>query len=159
MSNQIMTRMVLNSWYSTIKRADALIESMSDEEINHEIVPGRNRGVYILGHLAAVHDMMLPLLNLGELKFPELSSSFIRTPDDADNDKFTVEELRKYWQAANANLAKQLDNLSPEEWLEKHTSVSDEDFAKEPHRNRLNVVISRTNHLSYHLGQLVLLKK
>ena len=159
MSNQIMTRMVLNSWYSTIKRADALIESMSDEEINHEIVPGRNRGVYILGHLAAVHDMMLPLLNLGELKFPELSSSFIRTPDDADNDKFTVDELRKYWQAANANLAKQLDNLSPEEWLEKHTSVSDEDFAKEPHRNRLNVVISRTNHLSYHLGQLVLLKK
>jgi hypothetical protein len=159
MSSRIMTKMVLDSWHSTIKRADALIESMSDEEIKNEIVPDRNRGVYLLGHLAAVHDMMLPLLNLGDLQFPELSSSFIRTPDDADNNKFTVEELRKYWKTANANLAKQLDNLSPEEWLEKHTSISEEDFAKEPHRNRLNVVISRTNHLSYHLGQLVLLKK
>lgn len=159
MGNQIMTKMVLNSWHSTIERADALFESMSDEEINHEIVPDRNRGFYLLGHLAAVHDMMLPLLNLGELQFPELSSSFIRTPDNADNDKFTVEELRKFWKAANANLAKQFDKLSPEEWLEKHTSISEEDFAKEPHRNRLNVVISRTNHLSYHLGQLVLLKK
>ena len=154
-----MTKMVLNSWHSTVKRTDALFESISDEEMNHEIAPDRNRGVYLLGHLTAVHDMMLPLLNLGELQFPELSSSFIRTPDDADNDKFTVKELRKFWKAANANLAKQFDNLSPEEWLEKHTSISEEDFAKEPHRNRLNVVISRTNHLSYHLGQLVLLKK
>ena len=159
MGNQIMTKMVLNSWNSTIKRAEALFESMSDKEINNEIVPDRNRGFYLLGHLAAVHDMMLPLLNLGELQFPELSSTFIITADDADNDKFTVEELRKYWKAANANLAKQFDNLSPEEWLEKHASISEEDFAKEPHRNRLNVIISRTNHLSYHLGQLILLKK
>ena len=159
MSNQLITKMVLNTWYSTVKRADALVDSMSDEEINHQLVPGRNRGVYLLGHLAAVHDMMLPLLNLGELQFPELSSSFIRTPDDAGNDKFTVEELRKYWKAANANLAKELDSLSPEEWLEKHNSISEEDFAKEPHRNRLSVVISRTNHLSYHFGQLILLKE
>ena len=159
MGNQLMTKMVLNSWHSTIKRADKLFESMSDEEINQEIIPNRNRGVYLLGHLAAVHDMMLPLLNLGEIQFPELSSSFIRTPDDADNDKFTVEELRKYWKAANANLAKQLDKLSPEEWFEKHMSISEEDFAKEPHRNRLNVIIGRTNHLSHHLGQLTFLKK
>ena len=34
--------------------------------------------------------------------------------------------------------------------------VSDEDFAREPHRNKLNVLISQTNHLSYHPGQLSL---
>jgi DinB family protein len=159
MGIQLMTKIILKSWHSTIKRANALIDSISDEEMNHEIVSGRNRGVYLLGHLAAVHDMMLPLLNLGELKFPELSSSFIRTPDDADSDKFTVTELRKFWNTVNANLAKQLNNLSPDEWLEKHSSISEEDFAKEPHRNRMSVLISRTNHLSYHLGQFVLLKK
>ena len=103
--------------------------------------------------------MMLPLLNLGESQFPELVSSFIRTPDDAGNDKFTVKELREFWKGANAELAKQMDKLSPEEWLEKHSSISEEDFANDPHRNRLSVVISRTNHVSYHLGQLVLLKK
>jgi len=36
-------------------------------------------------------------------------------------------------------------------------AVSDEDFSKEPHRNKLNVIINRTNHMSYHLGQLILL--
>ena len=159
MSNQITTKMVLRSWHSTVKRAEALIETISDEEINREIAPKRNRGVYLLGHLAAVHDMMLPLLNLGDLKFPELTSTFIRAPDNPDNDKFTAKELRTYWKSSNTNLASQFDNLSTEQWLEKHSSVSEEDFLKEPHRNRLNVVISRTNHLSYHLGQLALLKR
>jgi len=49
-----------------------------------------------------------------------------------------------------------LERFTPEEWLEKHTAVSDEDFAKDPDRNRLAVVLSRTNHMSYHLGQIML---
>jgi hypothetical protein len=48
--------------------------------------------------------------------------------------------------------------LQPEGWFEKHTSVSAEDFVKEPHRNRLNVVAGRAIHLSSHLGQLVFLQ-
>jgi hypothetical protein len=32
-------------------------------------------------------------------------------------------------------------------------------LAKEPHRNKLNLLMNRTNHLSYHLGQLVLLQQ
>jgi hypothetical protein len=48
--------------------------------------------------------------------------------------------------------------MTAEQWLEKHTSVSDEDFAKEPHRNKLSVLISRTNHLANHIGQLLFLK-
>ena len=159
MSNGLMAKMVLNTWHSTIKRADAHFDSLSDEQMNNEIAPNRNRGVYLLGHLAAVHDMMLPLLNLGESKFPELTSSFIRTPDNPNNDKFTVSEVRNYWKTVNANLDKQFDHLSSEEWFKKHNSISEEDFVKEPQRNRLNVIISRTNHLSYHLGQLAFVKK
>lgn len=157
MSNQLVNEMVLKSWFSTIRRTDKIFDSLSDEEMKNKVAPKRNRGIYLLGHLAAVHDMMLPLLGLGETQFPELTSTFIRTPDNAENEKFTVTELREYWKSANANLAKQFENLSMEDWLEKHTSVSDADFAKEPHRNRLNVILSRTNHLSYHLGQLTLL--
>ena len=33
-----------------------------------------------------------------------------------------------------------------------------EDFIKEPHRNKLNVLLTRTTHLAYHAGQLALLK-
>ena len=48
--------------------------------------------------------------------------------------------------------------LTTAQWFEKHTAVSEEDFTKEPHRNKLSVVLSRTNHLAYHVGQLALLK-
>jgi hypothetical protein len=50
------------------------------------------------------------------------------------------------------------DSLKAEEWLEKHTAVSEEDFKQEPHRNKLNIIVTRTTHLTYHTGQLALLK-
>jgi hypothetical protein len=43
-------------------------------------------------------------------------------------------------------------------WFAKHNAVSAEDFAKEPHRNKLNVLITRTIHQGYHLGQMNYLK-
>jgi len=47
--------------------------------------------------------------------------------------------------------------MTSEDWLSRHTSVSEEDFAADPLRNKLNVLIGRTNHESYHLGQANLL--
>ena len=48
-------------------------------------------------------------------------------------------------------------DLGPEEWFTRHANITEADFPKEPHRNRLNVLLSRTNHLAYHRGQMVLL--
>ena len=47
--------------------------------------------------------------------------------------------------------------LPAAEWFTRHANISEADFPKEPHRNRLNVLLSRTSHLAYHRGQLVLL--
>ena len=51
------------------------------------------------------------------------------------------------------------DKLSPTEWLQRHTSVSEEDFAKDPSRNRFAILQSRTSHLAFHLGQVALMPK
>jgi hypothetical protein len=50
-------------------------------------------------------------------------------------------------------------SLSAADWLKKHGAVSAEDFVKEPLRNRLAILLGRTNHLAYHLGQLALRPK
>jgi hypothetical protein len=34
--------------------------------------------------------------------------------------------------------------------------VSEEDFEREPHRNRFTVLLGRTAHLAYHVGQATL---
>jgi hypothetical protein len=154
-----LVEIALNNWEQGVKRTTAIFDRLTDEELFAEVAPGKNRAIYLLGHLSAVHDMMLPLLGLGERQYPFLDAAFITNADKAVPDLPKVEELRGYWKNINDLLQEKFQALKPEEWLQKHTAVSEEDFAKEPRRNRFNVLLNRTGHVSYHLGQLALLKK
>jgi uncharacterized damage-inducible protein DinB len=71
-------------------------------------------------------------------------------------DPLSATELRRAWAEVNNRLTTAFERFALEDWLQKHTAVSDEDFAKDPSRNRLAIVMSRTNHASYHSGQAVL---
>lgn len=157
-SETIFIKIVLDAWHTHIKRTDELFNSLSDEQLMKEIAPGRNRGIYLLGHLAAVHDRILLLLELGNPLYPELWDPFVERPDKEVTELPATQTLREYWKEINTNLAGKMASLSPETWFQKHTSVSAEDFAKERHRNKLNIIVNRTNHLANHLGQLLLLK-
>jgi len=153
-----MVKMVLDRWDACIKNADTLINSLADATLEKEIAPGKNRGIYLLGHLVAVHDDMLILLDMGEKLYPELHEPFLKSPDKSTNQIPSASELRNFWAKQCEVLKQKFEHLKPEEWLEKHTAVSSEDFIKEPHRNKLNIIITRTSHLQYHIGQLRLLK-
>ncbi len=156
---EISAKIALDNWRGQIKAADDLFNQLTDEDLQSEIAPGKNRGIYLLGHLTAVHDRMLPLLGFQEQKYPHLNAPFLTSPDKSVDGLPSATELRASWKDANETLTKYLDKLTADEWFQKHTSVTAEDFANEPHRNRLNVVASRTLHLSNHIGQLLLLKK
>ncbi|HEY5967504.1 MAG TPA: DinB family protein [Chitinophagaceae bacterium] len=157
-ANEIMIKMVLDRWYALIKNFDTVLGSITDEQLQKEVSLGKNRGIYLLGHLTAVHDDMLPLLNFGERLYPSLSEPFIKSPDKTISELPSAKELRAKWSKVNEVLAEKFGTLKPGEWFQKHNSVSAEDFIKEPHRNRLNVILTRISHLSYHLGQFILLK-
>lgn len=158
MKGELAVKMVLDNWNKQINATNKIFDELSDEQLMKEVAPGRNRGVYLLGHLAAVNDKMLPLLNFGEAKYPKLYEDFEVKPDRAVADIPSVTELRKCWKDSCNELSKHFSKLTTEDWFARHTSVSAEDFAKEPHRNKLNIVLTRTGHLQSHLGQLVFLK-
>ena len=149
----------LKSWEQWIGRAGKFFDSLADEQMLTEIAPGKNRPVYLLGHLIAVNDSMIPQLRLGEAHYEALREPFVLQPDSATAAMPPVAELRQNWKDLNLRLAELFAKLTPAEWLERHSTVSEEDFAQEPHRNRLAILLSRTNHASYHLGQLMLSKK
>ena len=156
---QLLVQCALNSWEIQVSRATKAFHQLSDEDLFLEIAPDRNRAVYLLGHLVAVHDAMIPLLGFGERQYEFLDDTFLNNPDREGEKLPPVKDLRAYWKNINSIITEQFRKLKPEEWLEKHTAISDEDFAREPHRNRLSVLLNRTNHISYHIGQLALLKK
>nr|WP_315194850.1 DinB family protein [uncultured Flavobacterium sp.] len=157
-TTELFLKMTFDRWNGSITNWDKILNSLTDETLLKEIAPGKNRGIYLLGHLIAVHDEMRILLDMGEKLYPELYEPFIKSPDKATVEIPTAAELRNFWTKQCEVLKQKFDSLKPEEWFEKHTAVSAEDFVNEPHRNKLNIIITRTSHLQYHSGQLVLLK-
>jgi hypothetical protein len=155
---ELFIKMVVDAWNTQCTRLTKLFDALSDEQLAAETAPARNSGIYLLGHLVAVTDGMLPLLGFGEKLYPQLEKPFLTSPDRSGLEIPTVQELREYWKVINAKLSDSIAATTPGEWFTKHNAVSAEDFAKEPHRNKLNLLINRTNHNSYHLGQLIYLK-
>ena len=155
---EILGSTVLNSWKLVISRFDKTLSELSDEQLQRQVAPRKNRMFYLLGHLTATHDRMFPLLGIGERLHPELDEPYIANPDRVIADPLSATELRRAWAEVNDKLTNAFEGFTWEDWLQKHTAVSEEDFIKDPMRNRLAVVMNRTSHASYHAGQAALTK-
>jgi len=158
-SNDLFVQMALKAWNGQVSLADKFFASVSDEQMLTEIAPGRNRIIYILGHLIAVHDNLIALLGLGDRLYQSYDEPFLKSPDKSGLTLPDVVTLRADWQRSNEILKNYFVNLTAEEWLARHNAMSDEDWQKDPARNKLSVLLSRTNHLAYHFGQLQLVNK
>ncbi|MES2332241.1 MAG: DinB family protein [Bacteroidota bacterium] len=155
--NELLVKMIITAWQGQNKKLDELIAKLSDEQWNADTAPGRNSGTYLLGHLVAVNDGMIKLLGFGEKTHPELEAPFLANPDKSGQNFASLADLKKYWNEINTKLDESMKALSTDDWFGRHMSISEEDFCKEPHRNKLSILISRTAHQAYHLGQLAYL--
>ena len=147
---------ILRNWKFNTDRFEAFVRDLTDEQLEERIAPGRNRLLYLLGHIAAVHDRMLPLLGIGARRHQDLDAFFLENPDGGAASPVPVARLKEILLEVDETLSSALSAWTPADWLAKHTTVSDEDFAREPHRNRMSVVLSRNTHLAFHYGQVIL---
>lgn len=154
---EIAIQMVLTAWQAQNAQVDKLIAKLTDEQWMADTAPGRNSGIYLLGHLTAVNDGMISILGFGENRHPELQAMFLFNKDKSGQSYPPITDLKRYWKEVNAILEANIELMSADEWFTRHSKISEEDFAKEPHRNKLNIMINRTHHQSYHLGQLAYL--
>jgi hypothetical protein len=142
-----------------LDRANAFFTGLSEAQLQVEVGPGKNRLIYLWGHLLAVHDAILPLLGIGPRLHPELDAAFLTGKDREVAELPSAAELRAMWDEVHAQLLAGLSAFDAAAWAGKHTAVSEADFAINPLRNRFAVLLSRTNHVAYHLGQVVLATK
>src|ERR1700688_3888412 len=117
----------LKVWKAQIERADKLFGGLSSEEVLREIAPGRNRLLYLWGHLTATHDMMLPLVGIGERLHPEFDIAFISNPDKSRAGIPSHEQVRQAWKTVHRELWEGFEKMSWSDWLQRHTAVSEED--------------------------------
>ncbi len=157
--DQIFIDMALKAWNTQISRTDKFFQSLSDEAFLKEIAPGKNRVIYLLGHLITVNEGMITLFSLGDRSYSQWDDAFIKTPDRGAASIPDVATLKKAWRESNERLSSLFAKMSADDWFKRHTSMTDEDLVREPSRNRLSVLLNRTSHVAYHLGQLVLYKE
>jgi uncharacterized damage-inducible protein DinB len=154
----LFSQTFLKAWTLQLKRFTALLDELDDEALAKQTAPERNTGIYLLGHMVAVHDGIYPLLGFGERLYPEYDAIFIKAPDSAGANYPASSTLRVQWKSVNDRLTEKLESMEPQAWLARHTAVSEADFEKEPNRNKFNLLVTRLTHMTYHSGQLVYLK-
>ena len=153
----LLVRMILMAWDAQNNNLKKLIHSLTDEQLAKQISPGKNTGLYLLGHLVAISDGIFPLLGFADRLFPEMEEVFVKNPDRSGFAFPPVAELKQRLETVNVKLNGHFRSTDVNGWLSRHSVVSAEDFKKEPHRNKLNVIITRTGHMAYHIGQMGLL--
>jgi hypothetical protein len=158
MSEKLIIDQCVKAWEQRVAQATKLFESLGDWAMDTEVAPGRNKVVYIIGHLLVVHDRMAEGMELGERSHAELDHLFIdaQQPDAVYPE---TAQLKESWDKLHQFINQKINAMTTEEWLARHIYVTPEEFATQPERNKLNLLISRTNHLSSHNGQLLLVKR
>ena len=108
-------KMVLDYWFTQVKRANDLFNELSDEQLRMETAPGRNRGIYLLGHLTTVHDKMNEFLGFRTPIHPELFAAFYFGADREVADIPSIRELKTYWNEVNDFLAGKMNALTADQ--------------------------------------------
>jgi uncharacterized damage-inducible protein DinB len=159
MENQQLKQVVgqvINFWRDNNKSITDFFNKHADEIYSGAVAPGRNTGIYLLAHLVAVSDGLFTILGLGDKLYPELEI-FIRESETNIDQQPALADLKAKWNEINTKLEAEFAKQTPDWWLARHMNVSEADFALEPNRNKLNVLLSRASHENYHRGQLVFL--
>ncbi len=97
----LFVKMVMTAWQTENSRVNELLANLTDEQLLQETAPGRNTGIYLLGHLAAVNDSLFKLLGIGSRLHPDLDATFLSNPDKAGLPMPSIDELKKYWNEIN----------------------------------------------------------
>jgi uncharacterized damage-inducible protein DinB len=148
----------LLQWDSYNRRMLKMLDTVEEKNFNTPIVPGGNSPSWLFGHLADTDDALLPLLGISERIYPELAKIYHHERGSNQSGHLAKQALVEKWNAIVNTLSQHFKSMSESDWLQRHTAVSNEDFMKEPQRNKLNVLLSRVTHKASHLGQIGLQK-
>jgi uncharacterized damage-inducible protein DinB len=148
----------LLQWEVYNKRMQKALDVISDENFHKQIIPNGNTPSWLFGHLVDTDDALLELFGIRSRLYPDLKTIYHHERGSNQSGHLSKAELIRRWNEISAELDKAFKSWNEQEWLSRHTAVSEEDFKKEPQRNKLNVMLSRVEHKASHLGQIAMLK-
>jgi len=86
-------RMILSALHCGA--TDCASRYLTDEQLERQVFPKKNRLICLLGHLAVAHDKMRILLRMSDRLHPELDIAFFYHPDRSQSHQFSSSNLKK----------------------------------------------------------------
>jgi hypothetical protein len=143
----------LQQWRVMAGWTSGTINALNDEDLREELSPGKNHGVWILGHLIESEDELSVFLGKEPFLFPEYETLFGQGSKLLPvGDYPSAVILREQWKAVLAKNERILSQMTDAEWDEPHARLKEgeDDFFKTKGR-----CIGIWNlHQNYHNGQL-----
>lgn len=154
---QDVTKRFHETWSSMISWASGYLNALNDEELMLPVAPGRNHGIWILGHLIESEDELSKYLGKGDMLYPEMEEQFgMKSKLLAPFDYPSAQELRERWKAVVAKNDRMFSSVVDEEWDDPHALVvgdPKEDF----YGTKGRCIHLWILHQMYHTGQLAIL--
>lgn len=155
MDNLILPRF-LQQYEMLIGWINGSLNALSDDELRQEILPGKNHGIWLLGHLIASDDDFSVYLGKGELIYPEYQDMFAQGSKLLPPQKYPdTYILRNHWKEVCIKNIMIYQGLKDSELDEKHEMVKD--FERDFFKTKMRVIIYWQLHQAYHAGQLGIL--
>lgn len=155
MENSI-SKKFLEQYIIMVEWVNNYIDSLSDSEFEMELSPGKNHGVWILGHLIASDDDFSVYMGKGELMYPDYSELFGQGSKLQKISTYpAVSKLREQWKEIFMKNKRIYENLKDEEFEDIPENMDGESLKYFTSKGK--IVMAWQLHQMYHGGQLSVL--
>ncbi|MBS1517152.1 MAG: DinB family protein [Bacteroidetes bacterium] len=139
-----------------VRWVDGVLNGLDDADFKHELSPGKNNGVWLLGHLVVCDDDFSLYMGKGDILYPDYVDLFGQGTKVMPPEKYPpVKELREGWKKVCEKNYRIYSNIRDEELKEPHALVKniEEDYFK----TKENIIMHWQLHQMYHAGQLAVI--
>ena len=151
--NNSLSKLLAKQYMESAGWADWILRTLSDDDLKLEIAPGKNHGVWILGHLIASDDDFSVFMGKGDLLFPDYYEMFGQGSKLQPVENYPpIPLLREQWKTIIEKNRKIYSELQDQELNEPHGRMEnpEKDFFKTKQR----IIFYWQLHQMYHAGQL-----
>ena len=149
----VLAKKFYQQYVMMIEWVDIYIKMLTDEEFEMELSPGKNHGVWILGHLITSDDDFSYYMGKGSFMFPEYQDLFGQGSKLQSVKNYPeVSKLREQWKLVCEKNKKVYESLRDKDFGEASENMTDD--MKKIFPTKEKVVMAWQLHQMYHCGQL-----
>lgn len=152
----LKSQLIYEQWKIAVGWTTKTINKITDDQFLMEISPGKNTGIWVLGHLIHTEDKLSEYLGKGDIIFPFLMKYFASGTKPISADYYPpIPDLRELWEKVILKNDKIISQVYDKEWEEPHKLINNPDSL--PFETKGGCLYRWALHQMYHNWQLVML--